>query len=231
MNQLWDRIGIVEGHPTLTANGRPVAEVVDRLESGESAAVVADGRPLDLIAALGFAALDDDSSMGPALNQRPPVRPGLAGAMTETAIKQLFPSASRPQRLALLAGLLQIHDFWDASHDAAQEADDLGERRFSVYWHGVAHRREPDPGNASYWFRRVGADPLFPSLADAAGPLLENHGDDRLTDRLIGSGDWNPSAMIELCSSARTGSKERTLARRLQRLEMKLLLEATAADL
>ena len=59
-------------------------------------------------------------------------------------------------RLALAAGLLQIHDFWDASHEAAQEADDLGERDFSAYWHGIAHRREPDAGNASYWFRRVG---------------------------------------------------------------------------
>lgn len=231
MNQLWDRIGIVEGHPTLTANGRPVAEVVDRLESGESAGAVAKGRPLDLVAALGFAALGDDSSIGPALNQRPPVRPGLAGALSESALGELFPSASRVQRLALAAGLLQVHDFWDASHDAAQEADDLGERRFSIYWHGVAHRREPDPGNASYWFRRVGNDPLFPRLAESAGPPLQNHGDDRLTDRLIGSGVWNPSAMIDLCSGARPGSKERTLARRLQRLEMKLLLEATAAAL
>lgn len=231
MNQLWDRIGIVEDRPALKADGRSVAEVVERLESGEAVGTVAKGRPLDLIAALGFAALGDDSSMGPALNQRPPVRTSLAGVLTESALGELFPKASRVQRLALLAGLLQIHDFWDASHDAAQEADDLGERRFSIYWHGVAHRREPDPGNASYWFRRVGADPLFSRLADAARPLLENHGDDRLTDRLIGSGVWNPSAMIDLCSAARPGSKERTLARRLQRLEMKLLLEATAAAL
>lgn len=231
MSSLWERVEIIEGRPALKADGRPVTEIIERLESGESAEAVSDGRPLDLIAALGFSALGDDSSMGLALNQRPSVRPRLAAALSEGGVGQLFPSASRPERLALLAGILQVHDFWDASHDAAQEADDLGERRFSVYWHGVAHRREPDPGNASYWFRRVGKDPLLPILAEAARPLLENHGDDRLTDRLIGSGGWDPFAMVDLCSAARAGTRERTLARRLQRLEMKLLLEATATAL
>jgi len=231
MSRLWELVEVVEGRPTLKADGRSVAEIVDRLESGELAEAVSDGRPLDLIAALGYSALGDDSSTGPALIQRPSIRPRLAGALTEDGVGRLFPSASRPKRLALLAGLLQVHDFWEASHDAAQEADDLGERRFSVYWHGVAHRREPDPGNASYWFRRVGKDPLFPALADAARAELENHGDDRLTARLIGSGAWDPFAMIDLCSGSRPGTRERTLARRLQRLEMKLLLEATTTAL
>lgn len=231
MSQLWERIEITDGRPSLRADGRSVADVIQRLESGESASAVADGRPLDLIAALAFAALGDDSSTGPALIQRPPVRPALAVALSEDGVGQLFPAASRPDRLALLAGLLQVHDFWSASHEAAQEADDLGERRFSAYWHGVAHRREPDPGNASYWFRRVGKHPLFPTLADAARTELENHGDERWTARLIGSGAWDPFALIDLCSGARPGTRERTLARRLQRLEMKLLLEATATAL
>ncbi len=120
-----------------------------------------------------------------------------------------------------------MHDFWDASHEAAQKADDLGERDFSAYWHGIAHRREPDPGNASYWFRRVGRHPLFPSLAEAARPLLERQGDASLTGRLLSGGGWNPSAMIDLCSEAKSGTPRESLARRLQRLEMWLLLEAT----
>lgn len=231
MNELWERIETTEGRPSLKTDGRSVAEVIERLESGESAEAVSAGQPLDLIAVLAFAAVGDDSSTGPALIQRPPVRPGLAAALSEDGVGRLFPSASRADRLALLAGLLQAHDFWSASHDAAQEADDLGERWFSAYWHGVAHRREPDPGNASYWFRRVGKHPLFPTLARVALPELQNHGDERLTARLTGSGGWDPFAMIELCSQARPGTRERTLARRLQRLEMKLLLEATAAAL
>ena len=97
--------------------------------------------------------------------------------------------------------MLQIHDFWDASHDAAQEADDLGESPVSAYWHGIAHRREPDPGNAAYWFRRVGRHRVFVPLADAARPLLADDAD--LGGRLLPQGSWNPFAFIDLCTRAR----------------------------
>jgi hypothetical protein len=147
---------------------------------------------------------------------------------SEPALAELLPNASRPARLALSAALLQILDAWEASHEAAQEADDLGERRFSAYWHGIAHRREPDAGNAAYWFRRVGRHALFPALAAAARPSLDAHGDAIWKARLIGPGGWDPLAMVDLCTRSRAGSEEERLARRLQRLEMSILLEATA---
>jgi hypothetical protein len=130
----------------------------------------------------------------------------------------------------MAAGLLQVFDFWDASHEAAQQADDLGERASSAYWHGIAHRREPDPGNAAYWFRRVGHHPLFAPLAEAAAPLLDTHGDAALTARLLSRG-WDAMAMIDLCTQAKPGTPREALARRLQRLEMWMLLEATFAKL
>jgi hypothetical protein len=165
------------------------------------------------------------------LAQAPPRRPRLARALSESAWVAVFPSAPSRSRLALAAGLLQVADFWDASHEAAQKADDLVERDFSAYWHGIAHRREPDPGNAAYWFRRVGRHPVFAPLAEAARPLLEEHGDAALTGRLIAGGAWNPSAMIDLCTEAPPGSPREDLARRLQRREMWLLLDATYAAL
>ncbi|MDR3621104.1 MAG: hypothetical protein P4L85_17260 [Paludisphaera borealis] len=228
MNPLQDRIDIVDGRPIVKAIGQSVDDVVRRLEGGEPTVKVAASQPLDLIAALAFAALGDDSSEGPSLVQQPPARPRLDQALSTPELGRLFPNAPRVALLALAAGLLQIHDFWEPSHEAAQEADDLGERRFSAYWHAVAHRREPDPGNASYWFRRVGKHPLFSALAEAAAPLLLEYGDDRLTARLTGSGGWNPSAMIDLCATAKTGTAQAGLARRLQRLELGLLLAATA---
>ncbi len=155
----------------------PATEVLERLEAGETPAGV--GRALEwsageLISALGRAGLDINP---PELVQQAPRRPRLASALSEEAWADLLPHATRPARLALAAGLLQIFDFWDASHEAAQQADDLGERTVSTYWHGVAHRREPDSGNAAYWFRRVGRHAIFPRLTDAARPLLDAHGD------------------------------------------------------
>src|SRR5262249_11669317 len=166
-------------------------------------------------------------SAGLPLVQGSPPRPGLLNVLSEPAWAEVFPGAARRSWLTMAAGLLQLSDFWDASHEAAQQADDLGERAFSAYWHGIAHRREPDASNASYWFRRVGLHPVFKPLAEAAEPLLAEHGDAQLAARLISGGAWNPSAMIDLCTEPRPDTARETVARRLQRLEMWLLLEAT----
>ncbi|MBX6316423.1 MAG: hypothetical protein IRY99_26450, partial [Isosphaeraceae bacterium] len=182
----------------------------------------------DLIAALAALALGPEGAEGPTLVQGRPSRPDLAETLAERSLARVLPRAPRTARLALAAGLLQMHDFWDASHAAAQEADDLGERAASAYWHGIAHRREPDAGNASYWFRRVGRHPVFEPLAEAARPLLHEHGDPALTGRLLRGGTWDPFAFIDFCMMARNGSPAETLARRLQRREMLLLLDHSA---
>ena len=196
---------------------------LQRLEDGEAPADVFAGRPLDFVSAVALEALGDDESLGPKLVQGRPERPKLVAAVADSALAGLFPKASRPSRLVLAAGLLQILDAWDASHDAAQEAEDQGERRFSGYWHGVAHRREPDAGNASYWFRRVGRHTLFQTLAESAEPLLTP-----ATRRVVAGGSWDSFAMIDVCTRARPGSEDERAARRLQRLEMAILLNATA---
>jgi uncharacterized protein (DUF433 family) len=212
------------GEPVLRESGTPVAEVIGRLESGEGPADVAGALGLaaaDVIAALAFEALGDAPAGGPPLVQESSLRPRLAPALGEPALAGLFPRSDRRARLALAAGLLQVFDHWDASHHAAQEADDLSERAVSAYWHGIAHRREPDAGNASYWFRRVGRHSVFPALASAARPLID---DPSLADRLLPRGAWDPFAFIELCTRPRAAGD---LARALQRVEMALLLDAS----
>ena len=214
--------------------GDPSARVITELEAGtplESLSQTLGISAREVVAALGLAALGDSESPGPALVQERPAHPRLAGALAQPALSKLFPSSARPAVLALSAGLFQIHDFWDASHTAAQEADDMGETRFSAYWHGIAHRREPDAGNAAYWFRRVGKHFLLPALGAAARPILEKHGDSRWISQLLGQGSWNTLAMIDLCTGARRGTLDELLARRLQRLEMQMLLEATLGAL
>jgi hypothetical protein len=218
MSSLLDRLTALGGGTS--------AEVLRQIEAGEGVESLSLA-PADLIALLAFDALGGLGSLGPKLVQGPPRRPRLGPVLDERALAKLLPGSSRPARLALSSGLLQVHDFWHASHEAAQVADDLGEDRFSAYWHGIAHRREPDPGNASYWFRRVGRHGVFSPLAEAAKPILEGHGDARWTYRLIGRSGWDPSAMIDLCAGAGTGTADEALARKLQRLEMVLLLDET----
>ncbi len=215
-----------DGAAVVASSGLPVAEALSRLEAGDSAVAIFGPNPLDLAVAVAFAALGDEGSEGPALVQRPPARPRLVAALSEDALADVAPRAGRPARLAFAAGLHQVLDSWESSHEAAQEADDLGERRFSAYWHGVAHRREPDAGNASYWFRRVGRHALFSALAEAAEALVGRDGAGP-----IGPNGWDPLAMIDLCTRARRGSDQERMARRLQRLEMAMLLDATATAL
>ena len=233
MGVLADRL-IADGTQyRLRSDGRAVSDLLGQLESGELPAAT-DGpgavTPADVVAALAHDALGPEDTVGLPLVQARPTRPRLERALREPAWAEVFPRAERRARLALAAGLLQLFDFWDASHEAAQEADDLGERDFSAYWHGIAHRREPDPGNAAYWFRRVGRHPLFAPLAEAARPLLDAPDDAATASRLLSSG-WNAMAMIDLCTQAKPGTPHEALARRLQRLEMWLLLEATFAKL
>jgi uncharacterized protein (DUF433 family) len=231
MGAIWDRIDVRAGGPAVRETGTPLDEILRRLEGGESPRRVGEVlglTPADLIAALAHAGLGEDTSGSPGLVRGAARRPRLAGALTEGAWVALLPDSPLPARLGLAAALLQIHDFWDASHHAAQQADDLGERHVSAYWHAIAHRREPDPGNASYWFRRVGAHPIFPPLASAARPLLDAHGDPSLTARLIQGGGWNPFAFVDLCTEAGRSTASVGLAREIQRLEMILLLESSA---
>ncbi len=198
-------------------------EVVNRLGAGESPGVVVRSLGLDaidLVATLARVGLADE---GPALIQVRPRHPQLATGLTSDALKTLFPTSDRPSRLALSAGLLQILDFWDASHTAAQEADDQGESASAAYWHLIAHRREPDPGNAQYWARRVGRHPIHHALTESARPILEASADPNLRP----GSPWSAAALIDLATRARPGTPQATLARRLQRLEMIKLLETS----
>ena len=162
MGALRDRLMQKDGQTCLRSSGASVAELVGRLTGGEvPVKLVTPGAvtAADVIAALAAAGLGNDDAPGPPLVRAKPALPALSRTLSEPAWVAVFPGAAHRLRLCLASGLLQIHDFWDDSHDAAQRADDQGERDFSAYWHGIAHRREPDAGNAAYWFRRSASTP------------------------------------------------------------------------
>ncbi len=231
METLLERVEEREGRGVLRSNEVALTEIERQLDEGvlpDHLVAEMGLEPLDVVASLAWLGLGPAGSEGPTLVQHAPSRGGWREALSEPALARLAPEAGHPQRLALAAGLLQIHDFWDASHNAAQEADDLGERAVSAYWHGIGHRREPDPGNASYWFRRVGRHPIFEPLALRARDLIAAQGGPALeADRLVRDGAWDPFAFNEFCRTARPGHSSEGLARRLQGLEMAFLIGPT----
>lgn len=231
MVRLLDQFSGAPRDPLVKGTEARLSEIAALLENGasleEAHARWGLGMP-DIVAVLARLALGPDGDLGPPLIQDHPPHPKLLDALSEPALARLSPNAPRPVRLALSAGLLQVHDFWDASHHAAQEADDLGESLVSAYWHGIAHRREPDPGNAAYWFRRVGRHPLLGPLGTAAKTFLHTlEGPTHGANRVVRDSQWDLFAFLEFCRAARQNTPAEQIARRLQRLEMALLLETT----
>jgi hypothetical protein len=126
---------------------------------------------------------------------------------------RLFPEGRAPE--AALAGLLVYFSCMEEAHEIAQGVESAE----GSFWHAIVHRREPDAGNAGYWFRRVGAHPIFPELRQEAA----RHGVD------FGA-RWDPLAFIDLCERARRrpGSAEEASALAVQLVEWQLLFDYCA---
>ncbi len=118
------------------------------------------------------------------------------------------------------AGLLLFGDDFDASHSLSQSI----ETPDGSYWHGILHRREPDYGNAKYWFRRVGDHPVFRDLERHAA--LRGGGE----LEILSGRRWDPFRVVDLierCETQGSVSAGADLRRALldfQEHEMLLLL-------
>jgi hypothetical protein len=148
------------------------------------------------------------------------VRTKLAALSPETAFAPQ-PVHDRDMAAACLAGLWLYHGFLDESHTISQGiATPTGS-----YWHGLMHRREPDFGNAKYWFRRVGDHPIFDPLLTAAGELAA--GETHPAAAFLGrQPTWDPFAFVDLCEAALAGDVPcEMLCRRIQQREWELLFQ------
>jgi hypothetical protein len=147
----------------------------------------------------------------------------LSVAEIDRKLSDWFKAAGIPVQTQpiLRSAALLWHDHLDESHTISQDI----ETRDGSWLHGIMHRREPDYGNAKYWFRRVGEHVAFPRLAERVADLLKNDG--RLRERLIEQGKWQSFAFIDECERAEQGKDAMSNAtlRQIQETEFDTLVE------
>ncbi len=204
--------------------------VAQRAAASDTFCRVADGAELEYGFVLDAPTMERFPQAGPGSDM---AGCGRSGATLTTAIDAALAGSkvADVERKCMTSGILLLWDFLHESHEISQTMEGRTNPGTADYWHGIMHRREPDAGNAAYWFRRVGLHPAFATLVSNLDGWMKETGasDEEIAlakRKLISNDAFDPLAVIELSTKAirKPGQLEDRTLRRVQYLEILNLL-------